>query len=148
MMWYRSGTAEVPRSLSVDMTFLAYAFWDGIFPFGAEFFWSPGGGTRPESHLLGIDLIADLLYISGGVSLAWDITDGDPVPYFGGRIGFLDFPISVGDLFFGPSNPAPLIDWGMRLLPMSIRWNLGTGEFRFTIGLGSVTLGHTFWDWH
>jgi hypothetical protein len=84
-----------------------------------------------ESYLVGVEASVYFL-ASVGLSCVWEMTATDETPYLGFRVRLFDFP------------PIPV---GFDILPLTVRWNIETGEAMFTVGLISISGGYASYWW-
>ena len=94
---------------------------------GLDFLLSKNITENTESYLLGLELNVNMLIVSAGLSIVWENTPDEQIPYLGFRFRLLDIP--------------PVLPFGFDFLPSTVRWNLKTGKPLFTIGIISLTLG-------
>jgi len=94
---------------------------------GVDFLWSKNITENTASYLVGLELNVSILLVSAGLSIVWESTPDDQIPYLGFRFRLLDIP--------------PFFILGFDFFPFTVRWNLKTGKPLFTIGIISLTLG-------
>jgi hypothetical protein len=94
---------------------------------GVDFLWSKNIKENTESYLVGLELNVNMIFVSAGLSIVWESTPDEQIPYLGFRFRLLDIP--------------PLFIFGIDFLPFTVRWNLKTGKPIYTLGIISLTLG-------
>ncbi len=112
--------------LTLLLTTMVFTPWflPGI---GVDFLWSKNITENTASYLIGLELNVSILLVSAGLSIVWESTPDEQIPYLGFRLRLLDIP--------------PFLILGFDFLPLTVRWNLKTGKPIYTLGIISLTLG-------
>ena len=143
---WMSATATAPAGLSATILFTTWvwAMEPLLPPLGLDLVWTRNITAGTAAWLVGFEVNVSLILVSAGLSFVWENAPQGQVPYLGIRLRFLDIPpvLLAG---FGHFEKSPLVDAGLDVLPLTIRWNLKTGKPVLTIGLASISLGHSFW---
>lgn len=95
---------------------------------GLDLSWTRDSSEGSNYSLLGADLHVILaLIVTMGVNFAVSFTQGQPTPFLGFSLGVFDMP--------------PIQFWGWRLLKLTLRWDLATGEGSAMVGIFSAAIG-------
>ena len=126
-----SGGESVSRGLATRAALSLHYAGHNVVPFyNVDLVYAKGFGSGPGVQSVGIEAGANFVLLAPSATITWQATDTGVTPYLGLTIRGIEVPPMLSP-----------IDIGLSVLPVSVRWNLQTGERIWSIGLGSISVG-------